>query len=99
MILGEDWLEEVSPIWMDYKHKVMKVTYQNKRITLRGVQEQNSPCSLVSTTKLKGFLKNGMVSHCISFQPCTDDIQDNAEICLLQPDDMECPPSNFRTLD
>jgi hypothetical protein len=46
MILGEDWLEEVSPIWVDYKQKVLKVTYQGKRVTLKGAQESGSPLRL-----------------------------------------------------
>ncbi|WVZ54417.1 hypothetical protein U9M48_005213 [Paspalum notatum var. saurae] len=33
MILGEDWLEEVSPIWADYRSKQMKVTYKGTRIS------------------------------------------------------------------
>lgn len=37
MIVGQDWLENCSPMWVHWKKKVMKFTYQKKRITLQGV--------------------------------------------------------------
>lgn len=37
MIVGEDWLKAVSPVWVDYKTKEMRITHQGKRITLQGV--------------------------------------------------------------
>jgi hypothetical protein len=39
MILGEDWLEAMSPIWVDYRHKKMKITYEGHRLTLQGIQD------------------------------------------------------------
>jgi hypothetical protein len=40
MILGMEWLEEFSPMWVDWKRKKMRFTYEEKRITLVGVKEQ-----------------------------------------------------------
>jgi len=37
MILGEDWLEAVSPIWVDYKTKHIRVTLNGKRVALCGI--------------------------------------------------------------
>lgn len=91
LILGEDWLEEVSPIWVDYRNKVMKVTYKEKRVTLKGVQDTQYNSSPIPPAKLKGLLKNGMISHCISFQPCHESNQENAEICGLQTTEIDCP--------
>lgn len=69
------------------------MTYEGKRVTLQGVKEQNSPCASVSSTKLKGLLKSGMVSHCISFQCYSPKDHSEAELCVLQSvEDVDCPP-------
>ena len=52
MILGEDWLEEVSPMWVDWRKKKIKFTYQGVRITLNGLTDDISQCPAVSARKL-----------------------------------------------
>jgi hypothetical protein len=42
LIVGEDWLEDSSPMWIDYKLKRMKCTYKGKEIDLQGVQPDTS---------------------------------------------------------
>lgn len=37
MIVGEDWLEECSPMVVHWKNKVMTFTYKGRRIKLFGV--------------------------------------------------------------
>lgn len=66
VILGEDWLEQVSPVWVDYKTKLMRVTHKEKRIQLPGVVEDHKICPSVSSTKLQGLVKNGSV-WCMAF--------------------------------
>lgn len=39
MILGMEWLEDFSPMWIDWKRKKMRFTYAGNRITLVGVKE------------------------------------------------------------
>jgi hypothetical protein len=39
MIIGEDWLEDYSPMWVHWSNKIMKFTYQGKRIELHGVKQ------------------------------------------------------------
>jgi hypothetical protein len=34
MIIGEDWLEVVSPVWVDYKSKAMRITHLGKQVAL-----------------------------------------------------------------
>lgn len=65
MILGHDWLEECSPMWVHWKNKVMKFTYQGKRITLYGVHPETARCASISTRKLKGMIRRGVVSYCV----------------------------------
>lgn len=35
MIVGEDWLESCSPMWVHLQKKIMKITYAGNRITLK----------------------------------------------------------------
>lgn len=65
MIVGEDWLEAVSPVWVDYKTKVMRVTHHDNRITLQGVKDQLDSCPEISSNKLQSLHKSGMVACCI----------------------------------
>jgi hypothetical protein len=86
LIVGEDWLEACSPMWMDYKLKTMKFSHEGQMIELQGVKDDISSCPPISATKLKGLIKHGAVSHCIqmivpSQQQCIQaKSQDQAEI-------------------
>jgi len=61
MILGQDWLETYSPMWIHWGKKMMRFTHRNKRISLQGVTDNNSKCPPVSATKLQGLLKHGAI--------------------------------------
>jgi hypothetical protein len=65
MILGEDWLEDCSPMWVYWSKKLMKFTHQGSRILLKGLTQEVTACSLVATSKLKALLKRQAVSHCL----------------------------------
>lgn len=68
MILGQDWLEANSPMWIHWGRKQMRFTHQGKRIMLKGVQQDKSKCAAVGNKKLKGLLKHQAISHCVQFQ-------------------------------
>jgi hypothetical protein len=53
MILGMDWLEQFSPMWVHWKRKRMRFNYQGARITLTGVKDCTSTCLPLQTKKLK----------------------------------------------
>lgn len=40
MILGTDWLEDHSPMWVHWAKKIMKFTYAGKRVTLKGLTNE-----------------------------------------------------------
>lgn len=63
LIVGEDWLEEFSPMLIDYKLKTMQLSYQGKTIHLQGLVDNPIVCTPVSAHKLKGLLKHGVVTH------------------------------------
>ena len=68
MILGEDWLEDCSPMWVHWKKKLMKFTHKGQRICLRGVQSEVTKCPAIGVRKLNGLLRRRAISHCIEMK-------------------------------
>jgi hypothetical protein len=68
MIVGEDWLEECSPMWVHWSNKIMKFTYQGQRIELHGVSNVVAQCSAISAIGLQGLLSREAVHHCLQFK-------------------------------
>ena len=48
LVLGEDWLEDCSPLLIDYKLKTMQFMYQGKTIKLQGVVNDSTHCNPIS---------------------------------------------------
>jgi hypothetical protein len=44
MILGHDWLDSHSPMWIHWGRRVMRFTHQKRRITLHGVKDNTNVC-------------------------------------------------------
>jgi hypothetical protein len=65
IILGADWLEQHSPMWVHWKKRKMRFTHKGHRITLRGVADCTSSCLKLKSRKLRGLLKHGGVSHMV----------------------------------
>ena len=57
MILGQDWLEECSPMWIHWAKNIMKFTKNGRRICLQGLQQDLSKCMALSPTGMKGLLR------------------------------------------
>lgn len=84
MILGQDWLEECSPMWVHWQKKIMKFTYQGKRITLKGLTNEVVKCSPISARKLKGLLRRKVVTHGVLMLHQVSKTQLNTELQSLQ---------------
>lgn len=69
MILGMDWLEEFSSMWIDWKRKKMRFSHKNNRITLFGVKDQLNQCKIMSAKQFNGMMKDGAVAQVV--QLCT----------------------------
>ncbi|CAD6232691.1 unnamed protein product [Miscanthus lutarioriparius] len=65
MILGVDWLEHCSPMWVHWTKKIMRFMHNDTRITLRGVRQEVTKCSAVSAGRFKGLLRRQAATHCI----------------------------------
>lgn len=69
MIVGEDWLEDCSPMWVNWKRKIMRFTHKGKRITLKGIPSEVTKCTLVGVRKVKGLLRRHAITHCVLMMP------------------------------
>jgi hypothetical protein len=64
-IVGQDWLEASSPMWVHWSKKVMKFTHQGNIITLQDMRNDVSHCPNISAEKLKGLLNKKAITHCV----------------------------------
>jgi len=71
MILGVNWLEDHSPMWIHWKKKIMRFPHHNRRIQLNGVRDSQKPCTFISPRKLKGLLKRNAASQGVLLHPIT----------------------------
>lgn len=73
LILGADWLEQHSPMWVHWKKKKMRFTHQGSRITLRGVKECTAKCTRLKIRKLKGLMRKGGVAQLVQLFAASQD--------------------------
>ena len=65
MILGKDWLDKFSPMWVHWKRQILRFNYQGHRITLHGIQSKKPQCKRVSAHKLRGMMRRGALTHVV----------------------------------
>jgi hypothetical protein len=82
MILGADWLEDHSPMWVHWRKRWMRFTHNQRRVHLQGIREDSKPCRPVTAAKLHGLLRRGAIVDCIQVQP----VHQEAELNLLSVD-------------
>uniref|UniRef100_A0A0A9DEA6 Retrotransposon gag domain-containing protein n=1 Tax=Arundo donax TaxID=35708 RepID=A0A0A9DEA6_ARUDO len=79
MIVGADWLEDHSPMWIHWRKKIMRFSHKGRRIQLTGLRDDLTKCKKISVHKLRGLIKRKAVTHCIQFQNV-------APVCQLDMD-------------
>lgn len=97
IILGDDWLEEVSPVWVDFRTKQMKITEKGSRLLLQGVVDNHQSSPAVSQSKLQGLLKNGSIVHSIQLWQADTTLSEGANL-QLQHKDVTQFPEQIQTL-
>lgn len=65
IILGADWMEAHSPMWVHRKHKKMRFTHEGKRILLQGLRPDAVVYRPVACHKLRDLLKRKVVAHMV----------------------------------
>lgn len=79
MILGADWLEDHSPMWVHWKKKLLTLPHKGRRIKLKGLHHHVAKCVQISPHKLKGLLKKKAITHCVQLKP----VQLHSEPCSV----------------
>jgi hypothetical protein len=65
LILGQDWLEECSPMWVQWTKKIMRFQYRGSIIKLQGIKPSVTKCTAISAGKLKGLMRRKFITHCV----------------------------------
>lgn len=65
IVLGCDWLEDHSPMWVHWRQRQMRFSHQGCRITLHGIQDDGSPSCPIRRRKLQGVLCRDAVAQCV----------------------------------
>lgn len=68
MIVGVDWLEEHSPMWVHWGRKLMRFTVNGKRVPLQGLTSDLEQCLAISSKALQGLLNRQAISHYIQLR-------------------------------
>lgn len=69
LVLGMDWLEAHSPMWIHWKRKLLRFSHAGQRIALKGIKDTLSQCPEIKLKKLKGLVKRGGVAQVIHLCP------------------------------
>ena len=69
IILGNDWLEEHSPMWVHWRQRRMRFTHAGKEITLQGIQDDASVAKPMTPGEFRGLLRKGAVAQCVQILP------------------------------
>jgi hypothetical protein len=90
-----DWLEKHSPMWVDWKRKRMRFTYQESRISLTGVKDCTTKCLPLRAKKLKGLMRKGQVAQLVQLNAIQPS---DAEEQQVTPVEIEPLVQQFDTL-
>jgi hypothetical protein len=69
IVLGMDWLETFSPMWIYWKRKILRFTHKGNRVQLHGVKPTSSSCYKISVKQLHGLVRKGGVSQLLQLSP------------------------------
>lgn len=65
LVLGMNWLKKHSPMWIHWKRKLLRFSYEGARISLKGIKDSTSSCIKIKTKKLKGLVKKWGVAQVV----------------------------------
>jgi predicted amidophosphoribosyltransferase len=73
LVLGMDWLEAHSPMWIHWKRKLLRFTHNGTRISLKGIKDSLSSCPKLKPRKLKGLLRRGGIAQVVHLCPISSE--------------------------
>lgn len=72
LVLGMDWLESHSPMWIHWKRKLLRFTHNGARISLKGIKDSLSSCPKIKVRKLKGLVRKVGIAQLVHLCPMTE---------------------------
>lgn len=84
VILGMDWLEQFSPMHVDWSNKWMEITVNNQVVKLQGIVSNSGLCTAVSLDQCLGMAKQGALMYLIQLA-AVESLTDNAIPPVVQP--------------
>lgn len=87
VILGMDWLEQFSPMKVDWVNKWLEIMLEGKLITLQDITTQTTICPPISTGQCLGMARNGSLMYLIQLNS------------MFQTESAEIPDSVRKILD
>lgn len=93
MVLGQDWLEECSPMWVDWVKKILRFTVKGQRITLFGIKSRTPSCTAVCSVQLQGLIRRGAIDQCLQFKATMPESQQQGQTVhsIAVPDKNQWP--------
>ena len=71
-ILGMDWLEQHSPMTVDWKSKVIQIPTPLGPARLFGHEANSSTCHLITSLQLQNLCRQGSLMHIAILYPIAD---------------------------
>jgi hypothetical protein len=84
IVLGMDWLETFSPVWIHWRRKILRFTHKGSRIQLHGIKPKTSSCFQISVKKLKGLMRKGGIAQLMHLSPVLDTKEDEVVPTSIQ---------------
>ena len=69
LVLGMDWLERHSPMWIHWKHKLLRFSHNGQRIALKGMKDSPTSCHKIKVRKLKCLIRKGGLAQVVHLCP------------------------------
>jgi hypothetical protein len=69
IILGGNWLEDFSTMWVHWLHRHMRFKHKGERVMLQEIQDYGTPGRQIIASQLQGLLHCGVVEECVCVQP------------------------------
>jgi len=69
LVLGMDWLERHSPMWIHWKRKLLRFSHNGQRIALKGMKDSPTYCHKIKVRKLTGLIRKGGLAQVVHLCP------------------------------
>lgn len=101
MVLGADWLDSFSPMWIHWAQKILRFTHHGHRIQLQGIVSDQLQCTSTSPEGIHGLFSKQDVTCCLQLRvgQCWDQMNEvQSEVCLVSSQEATELPADLQDL-